>query len=164
MSKLFWAMLAFISRLPVPSRWSQGLDFEQYSRGIVMFPFIGLILGGVSGLIFILLQPWCGIPLAALFCILALALLTGGFHLDGLADTCDGIFSARRRERMLEIMRDSRLGTHGGLASYFCATGKNSGGQRTGVTWNANVGGVGGGLCGRTRQRRFIDVPSSLRP
>lgn len=47
MSKLFWAMLAFISRLPVPSRWSQGLDFEQYSRGIVMFPFIGLILGGV---------------------------------------------------------------------------------------------------------------------
>ncbi|EEI3379278.1 adenosylcobinamide-GDP ribazoletransferase [Salmonella enterica] len=75
MSKLFWAMLAFISRLPVPSRWSQGLDFEQYSRGIVMFPFIGLILGGVSGLIFILLQPWCGIPLAALFCILALALI-----------------------------------------------------------------------------------------
>lgn len=92
MSKLFWAMLAFISRLPVPSRWSQGLDFEQYSRGIVMFPFIGLILGGVSGLIFILLQPRCGIPLAALFCILALALLTGGFHTDGLADTCDGIF------------------------------------------------------------------------
>lgn len=45
---------------------------------------------------------------------LALALLTGGFHLDGLADTCDGIFSARTRDRMLEIMRDSRLGTHGG--------------------------------------------------
>lgn len=54
-----------------------------------------------------------------MFCILALALLTGGFRLDGLADTCDGIFSARRRERMLEIMRDSRLGTHGGLALIF---------------------------------------------
>lgn len=37
MSKLFWAMLAFISRLPVPTRWSQGLDFEEYSRGIVTF-------------------------------------------------------------------------------------------------------------------------------
>ena len=36
MSKLFWAMLSFISRLPVPARWSQGLDFEHYSRGIVM--------------------------------------------------------------------------------------------------------------------------------
>ncbi len=59
-----------------------------------------------------------------MFCILALALLTGGFHLDGLADTCDGIFSARRRERMLEIMRDSRLGTHGGLALIFVLLAK----------------------------------------
>lgn len=124
MSKLFWAMLSFISRLPVPARWSQGLDFEHYSRGIVMFPLIGVVLGGLTGLVFMALQPWCGIPLAALFAVLALALLTGGFHLDGLADTCDGIFSARRRERMLEIMRDSRLGTHGGLALIFVLLAK----------------------------------------
>lgn len=71
-----------------------------------------------------LLQPWCGVPLAALFGALALALLTGGFHLDGLADTCDGIFSARTRDRMLEIMRDSRLGTHGGLALIFVLVAK----------------------------------------
>ena len=124
MSKLFWAMLSFISRLPVPARWSQGLDFEHYSRGIVMFPLIGVVLGGVTGLVFMALQTWCGIPLAALFAVLTLALLTGGFHLDGLADTCDGIFSARRRERMLEIMRDSRLGTHGGLALIFVLLAK----------------------------------------
>lgn len=124
MSKLFWAMLSFISRLPVPARWSQGLEFEQYSRGIVMFPLIGVVLGGLTGLVFMALQPWCGIPLAALFAVLTLALLTGGFHLDGLADTCDGVFSARRRERMLEIMRDSRLGTHGGLALIFVLLAK----------------------------------------
>ena len=124
MSKLFWAMLSFISRLPVPARWSQGLDFEHYSRGIVMFPLIGVVLGGLTGLVFMALQPWCGIPLAALFAVLTLSLLTGGFHLDGLADTCDGIFSARRRERMLEIMRDSRLGTHGGLALIFVLLAK----------------------------------------
>ena len=124
MSKLFWAMLSFISRLPVPARWSQGLDFEHYSRGIVMFPLIGIVLGGLTGLVFMALQTWCGIPLAALFAVLTLALLTGGFHLDGLADTCDGIFSARRRERMLEIMRDSRLGTHGGLALIFVLLAK----------------------------------------
>jgi adenosylcobinamide-GDP ribazoletransferase len=124
MSKLFWAMLSFISRLPVPARWSQGLDFEHYSRGIVMFPLIGVVLGGLTGLVFMALQPWCDIPLAALFAVLTLALLTGGFHLDGLADTCDGIFSARRRERMLEIMRDSRLGTHGGLALIFVLLAK----------------------------------------
>ena len=129
MSKLFWAMLSFISRLPVPARWSQGLDFEHYSRGIVMFPLIGVVLGGLTGLVFMALQPWCGIPLAALFAVLTLALLTGGFHLDGLADTCDGIFSARRRERMLEIMRDSRLGTHGGLALIFVLLAKVLGGS-----------------------------------
>ena len=124
MSKLFWAMLSFISRLPVPARWSQGLDFEHYSRGIVMFPLIGVVLGGLTGLVFMALQAWCGIPLAALFAVLTLALLTGCFHLDGLADSCDGIFSARRRERMLEIMRDSRLGTHGGLALIFVLLAK----------------------------------------
>lgn len=116
MIKLFWATLSFLSRLPVPERWSQGLDIDRYVRGIVTFPVVGALLGLLSGLVFLAVQAWCGIPLAALFAVLALALLTGGFHLDGLADTCDGVFSARRRERMLEIMRDSRLGTHGGLA------------------------------------------------
>ena len=119
MSKLFWAMLSFITRLPVPRRWFQGLDFEHYSRGIITFPLIGLLLGAISGLVFMVLQAWCGVPLAALFSVLVLALMTGGFHLDGLADTCDGVFSARSRDRMLEIMRDSRLGTHGGLALIF---------------------------------------------
>ncbi len=83
-----------------------------------------LLLGAIAGAVALLLQPWCGVPLAALFGVLALALLTGGFHLDGLADTCDGIFSARTRDRMLEIMRDSRLGTHGGLALIFVLVAK----------------------------------------
>ena len=124
MSRIFFATLSFMSRLPVPQRWSQGLDIDQYVRGIVTFPLVGLLLGVLSGLVFMLLQPWCGLPLAAFFAVLALALLTGGFHLDGLADTCDGVFSARRREKMLEIMRDSRLGTHGGLALIFVLLGK----------------------------------------
>ena len=75
MSKLFWAMLSFITRLPVPRRWSQGLDFEHYSRGIITFPLIGLLLGAISGLVFMVLQAWCGVPLAALFSVLVLALM-----------------------------------------------------------------------------------------
>ncbi|MEN0616917.1 adenosylcobinamide-GDP ribazoletransferase [Klebsiella indica] len=124
MIKSFFVALSFISRLPVPARLSQGLEIEQYQRSIVTFPFVGLLLGAISGAVAMLLQPWCGGPLAALLGVLTLALLTGGFHLDGLADTCDGIFSARRRERMLEIMRDSRLGTHGGLALIFVLVAK----------------------------------------
>ncbi|WP_368749601.1 adenosylcobinamide-GDP ribazoletransferase [Klebsiella aerogenes] len=124
MIKSFFATLSFMSRLPVPARWSQGLEIDQYERGIVTFPLVGLLLGAIAGLVMLALHAWCGLPLAALFAVLALALLTGGFHLDGLADTCDGIFSARRRERMLEIMRDSRLGTHGGLALIFVLVAK----------------------------------------
>ncbi|AFJ46596.1 adenosylcobinamide-GDP ribazoletransferase [Shimwellia blattae] len=124
MIRLFWATLSFMSRLPVPQRWSRGVEIDQYVRGIVTFPVIGLLLGGLSGLVFLFIQPGGGIPVAAFACVLALALLTGGLHLDGLADTCDGVFSARSRERMLEIMRDSRLGTHGGLALIFVLLGK----------------------------------------
>ncbi|VFS49605.1 cobalamin synthase [Budvicia aquatica] len=54
---------------------------------------------------------WWGNLLAAACAVLTMAAITGGFHLDGLADTADGIFSSRPRARMLEIMRDSRIGT-----------------------------------------------------
>ena len=124
MIRLYFATLSFMTRLPVPARWSQGLEAEQYVRGIVTFPLVGLLAGALSGLAFVGLEGWCGAPLAAFFSVLTLALLTGGFHLDGLADTCDGVFSARTRERMLEIMRDSRLGTHGGLGLAFVLLGK----------------------------------------
>ncbi|CFR23967.1 adenosylcobinamide-GDP ribazoletransferase [Yersinia frederiksenii] len=122
--RLFLATLQFMTRIPVPERWTQGLAMDQYERGIVGFPLIGLIVGLIGGVVFTLLAPWCGIPLAALGYVLALALVTGAFHLDGLADTCDGVFSARKREQMLEIMRDSRLGTNGGLALIFIVVAK----------------------------------------
>ncbi|WP_076707078.1 adenosylcobinamide-GDP ribazoletransferase [Yersinia enterocolitica] len=122
--RLFLATLQFMTRIPVPERWTQGLALDNYERGIIGFPFIGLIVGGIGGVVFTLLAPWCGVPLAALGYVLALALVTGAFHLDGLADTCDGVFSARKREQMLEIMRDSRLGTNGGLALIFIVVAK----------------------------------------
>ncbi|PWC13630.1 adenosylcobinamide-GDP ribazoletransferase [Brenneria roseae subsp. americana] len=122
--RLFFATLQFMTRIPVPGRWTQGVAMQQYVHGIVCFPLIGLIVGAIAGGVFTLLAPWSGLPLAALAYVLALALVTGAFHLDGLADTCDGVFSARQRERMLEIMRDSRLGTNGGLALIFIVVAK----------------------------------------
>ncbi|OMQ22820.1 adenosylcobinamide-GDP ribazoletransferase [Serratia oryzae] len=122
--RLFLATLQSMTRIPVPARWIQGLELDDYKRGIVGFPLIGAIVGAIGGGVFILLAPWCGFPLAALAYVLALALVTGAFHLDGLADTCDGVFSARSREHMLEIMRDSRLGTSGGLALVFIVLAK----------------------------------------
>lgn len=115
--KYLWATLQFITRIPVPQRWCNGCDFQQYGRGLPFFPIVGVIVGTIATLLTILILLTTHSPLiAALGYVLMLILITGGFHLDGLADTCDGIFSARKRARMLEIMRDSRIGTHGCLA------------------------------------------------
>ncbi|GAB1427271.1 hypothetical protein MASR2M17_06970 [Aminivibrio sp.] len=59
------------------------------------------------------------VVLRSLLTITFLAALSGGLHLDGLADSADGFLSARQRERILEIMRDSRIGTMGVLALVF---------------------------------------------
>ena len=115
----YLAILQFMTRIPVPARWTASFDFSRTHEGVIWFPLLGLTVGVMGAAAYALglwlLDPW----LAAACYLLALALITGAFHLDGLADTCDGIFSARKRERMLEIMRDSRLGTNGGLALIF---------------------------------------------
>ncbi|HDU8581669.1 TPA: adenosylcobinamide-GDP ribazoletransferase [Morganella morganii] len=125
--KYLWATLQFITRIPVPQRWSEGTEFQQYGRGVPFFPVVGLIAGIIATLLTVWIAQAAHSPLiAALGYVLALILITGGFHLDGLADTCDGIFSARKRERMLEIMRDSRIGTHGCLALIFALMAKSA--------------------------------------
>ena len=117
--KRLLALLQFMTRIPVPARWTAEVEFERLGEGIRWFPVLGLIVGILASAVYALTLHYWGPWLAAACYMLALAVITGGFHLDGLADTCDGIFSARTRERMLEIMKDSRLGTHGGLALVF---------------------------------------------
>ena len=61
-------------------------------------------------------------PVPAMFVVVVLVAVSGGLHLDGLADTADGLLSARGRERSLEIMKDSRVGVMG-VAAVFCVLG-----------------------------------------
>ncbi|WP_323116345.1 adenosylcobinamide-GDP ribazoletransferase, partial [Klebsiella variicola] len=90
--KYLWATLQFITRIPVPQRWSEGTEFQQYGRGVPFFPVVGLIAGIIATLLTVWIAQATHSPLiAALGYMLALILITGGFHLDGLADTCDGI-------------------------------------------------------------------------
>lgn len=111
----FLLMLSFFTRLPVIQ-----VVYEEktYIRGIKYVPFIGLLMGlllyGVSFIGLFLDQ-----PMVTLLLILAYILLTGALHLDGLADTCDAVFSGRSRERMLMIMRDSHIGVYGVLSIGF---------------------------------------------
>jgi adenosylcobinamide-GDP ribazoletransferase len=115
MIKAFLLQLQFLTRIPLPFK----LDFneKEFARGIIFAPVIGLIIGLVSGGIYYLFYLITGKSLPAIiFAVIAEILITGGLHLDGLADTFDGVFSNRSRERILEIMKDSRIGTTGALA------------------------------------------------
>ncbi len=83
---------------------------------VVYWPVVGMIIGLFDTCICYLASRVFPIHIAALFAILAQMWITRGFHLDGLADTTDGLFSSRDRQRMIEIMDDSHIGTFGVLA------------------------------------------------
>jgi adenosylcobinamide-GDP ribazoletransferase len=83
---------------------------------VAWFPAVGLLLGSILALVDALALRLWGAAAAAAIDVVALAVMTGAFHLDGLGDTADGLFSHRPRERMLEIMKDSRIGVMGVVA------------------------------------------------
>jgi len=114
--RLFLATLQFLTRIPVRERWCDGIELKDYSRGIVCFPLVGLVIGLLTALAGWIFIPHVGSLVAAVAVVITHIMLTGGLHLDGLADSCDGLFSVRSHERILEIMRDSRIGTNGALA------------------------------------------------
>jgi adenosylcobinamide-GDP ribazoletransferase len=83
---------------------------------IRFFPIVGILLGfllAVFDQTVIRLWPR---PVAALLDVIFLVAATGAFHLDGLADTADGLYGQRPREKALEIMKDSRIGVMGLIA------------------------------------------------
>jgi adenosylcobinamide-GDP ribazoletransferase len=115
-----WLALSFLTTLPVPTtRANAGgaADARQaLGRAAVWFPAVGLLLGLLLAAAHWLLA-WLFEPLLAAALVVALwAVLTGGLHLDGLADCGDGLLVATTRERRLEIMRDPRLGSFGGVS------------------------------------------------
>ena len=112
------ACLRFYTRLPVPALAFETDPFGMldFATGIRMLPVAGALIG-LTGALALWLAAWLGLPssVAAALALAALVAITGALHEDGLADFADGLGGATR-ERRLEIMRDSRLGTFGGAA------------------------------------------------
>jgi len=115
--KNFVLMLQFFTRLPININLE--VKEEDFPKGIIYFPLVGLVIGLINAIAYSLFSMVFSNLLSIIFITLVNVLITGALHLDGLADTCDGIFSARKKERMLEIMKDSRLGTNGAIAICF---------------------------------------------
>lgn len=113
--KSFITALQFLTRIHVKNQVD--LTAEDFGRSTKFFPLVGLILG-----IIYMLASWCLIAvfgwanLVTTLLVLLPVLLTGGLMLDGFMDTVDGVFSGRERERVLEIMKDSRVGSFGVIA------------------------------------------------
>ncbi|WP_180682805.1 adenosylcobinamide-GDP ribazoletransferase [Tepidicella baoligensis] len=119
----FLLALQFFTRIPVTgalARWV-GYSPAMLRASAAHFPGVGWIVGGVAAAVYGLLcwhlPPVAGITwVAAVFSTIVTVLLTGGFHEDGLADVADGLGGSQQRERVLEIMKDSRIGAFGAMA------------------------------------------------
>ena len=111
LSSLLTAMRT-LTVLPLPGR-----DAAALASALPWFPLVGFIISAAVGLVFEAVLRWLHWPLgAAVLAVLTSVLLTGGLHLDGLADAVDGWRGGRTRERRLEIMKDSRIGAMGAIA------------------------------------------------
>jgi adenosylcobinamide-GDP ribazoletransferase len=110
----FLLAVQFLTRLPVPG-WFTYTE-ARMAASAAYYPLVGALIGALCSAVFwgasLLFPPLVSVMMA----IAAGLLITGAFHEDGLADTFDGIGGGHTRERALEIMRDSRLGTYGTAA------------------------------------------------
>jgi adenosylcobinamide-GDP ribazoletransferase len=117
--------IAMFTVLPVPRAWHDNVTTRTAADSLKWFPFVGALMGGLAGL------PIAAVVahnrtyglLAATMGTAALAVLSRGLHLDGLADTADGLGSRATSERALAIMRQSDIGPFGVLTLVFVLVG-----------------------------------------
>ena len=114
MIKQFILLTQFMTRIPVPLKTEY--SDKDFGKSIKYFPVLGLLIGGLLYLTYFAVSKFTDSRLLIAVCIvIAETVITGGIHLDGLADTFDGLFSYRPKDKILEIMKDSRIGTNGAI-------------------------------------------------
>ncbi len=121
-AEYFFGAVRFFTRLPVPA-WV-GHSVEALNRSARYFPAVGLLVGSIGALVYLgaaLLWPQA---VAVLLAMAATIYATGAFHEDGLSDTVDGLGGGWEKLRILEIMKDSRVGSYGVVAIVLALLGK----------------------------------------
>lgn len=107
--------LTFLTRIPFPN--PTDVTEEEFTQSQHYYPIVGLLLGGILWASFRVLLPWYPPLITGDLLLILQLILTGGIHLDGFMDSMDGLLSARTPERMLEIMKDSRVGAFGAISA-----------------------------------------------
>ena len=111
--RVFLTAVMFLTRIPCP-RWV-GYDPAWLARSTAYFPVVGVLVGLVGGAaLWVGMRAWPAFVAAALSTA-ATVWVTGAFHEDALADSCDGFGGGWRREQVLAIMKDSRIGSYGAV-------------------------------------------------
>jgi adenosylcobinamide-GDP ribazoletransferase len=109
--RIFYTALMFLTRIPVPKNIDHSELYLQ--KAPRYFPIVGWVVAAVACLSYLVLNRLFSTDLAILGSMIATILCTGAFHEDGFADCCDGFGGGWTREKILLIMKDSRLGTFG---------------------------------------------------
>lgn len=107
----FLAAFRFLTIIPL--HWRSEHDGDYFQHSLQYFPVLGALIGLIVGSVGVGIRSFFPAPVVAVITMALLAVVSGCLHLDGLADTADGFFSSRPKERILEIMRDSRIGAMG---------------------------------------------------
>ncbi len=118
----FLAALGYFTRVPVPA-WV-GFSAESLQQAARYLPAVGLLVGGVAAAVFWGAAKLWPVPVAVLLAMAASIAVTGAFHEDGLSDTADGLGGGWDKQRILEIMKDSRVGSYGVVALVLALLGK----------------------------------------
>jgi adenosylcobinamide-GDP ribazoletransferase len=109
----FFSAIQFLTRVPLPT-----LDYrpDSLSGSVKFFPVVGAFIGGAAALLSMATVSHLPRLVSAFAVLVFLILITGGLHEDGLADTADGFGGGSTREKILLILRDSRIGSYGATA------------------------------------------------
>ncbi|MBZ9636661.1 adenosylcobinamide-GDP ribazoletransferase [Clostridium sp. FP1] len=108
----------FFTRIPININLK--CEKENFRRGSIFFPVVGLFIGIIQWLIYYILIKALPINITSIFVVIIPIVITGALHVDGLGDTCDGFFSLKGgKDKIIEVMKDSRVGTYASVAIVF---------------------------------------------
>lgn len=120
--RIFFTALMYFTRIPVPAGTDHSPEYLQAAPKY--FPLVGLIVGSGAALVFLIFAFFITADTGILASMIAGLLITGAFHEDGLADVCDGFGGGWTKEKILLIMKDSRIGAFGAIGLIVLLGGK----------------------------------------
>jgi adenosylcobinamide-GDP ribazoletransferase len=110
----FITALQFLTRIRLVRE--PACDEQSFGRCVAFFPLVGVVAGTILALAALATGGWLPATVRSILLVSLWIFITGGLHCDGLMDTADGVLSGRSPQRMLEIMKDSRVGAFGVVA------------------------------------------------